>query len=87
MRSLFSLVFRCALLVFGVAAASAAPTFAAESEDCGGFADPICRVEETTTCSAYALCPHSIWSYYVCCVETETSSEYDYTVSWRRRYD
>ncbi|MGH7556152.1 MAG: hypothetical protein ACREMQ_24375 [Longimicrobiales bacterium] len=87
MKSVVNLVFSCTLVVFGVAVAPATPTFAAESEDCSGFAEPICRVEETKTCTTYALCPHLIGSYYVCCVEIETSSEYDYMVRWRRQYN
>lgn len=87
MRTVVNLVFWSALVVFGVAVNPAAPAFAAEAEDCDGFAEPICRAEETTTCTTYALCPHLIGSYYVCCVETETSSEYDYMVQWRRRFN
>lgn len=66
------------LLAFGAVAGASVPGWAIEAATCGEQGDIICQYDEETTCAAYALCPHGVQGYWLCCVRVRTDREYHY---------
>jgi hypothetical protein len=65
------------MVAFAVVATATRPTLAIEAAECSGYANPICSVEESVSCSLLGSCFFGVHPI-PCCWLWEVDTDYTY---------